>query len=228
MKPIRLAICDDAKFICKSIRLECSHNKEFDFCGEAYSAKSCVELVARTKPDVLLLDIQMESELAGIEIIEKLKSIHPEIKIVILTSYDNDDYIFEAFANGADDFVVKSDDNSDILMKCKNVYYSEVLMNRKIAKVLSKRMQHITRNQNSMLYLLTVMAKLSPSEFEVLRYICEGHTYKTIAKKRFVEECTIKTLVARILRKFEVSNMKELRGILKELNVFEMFGLLED
>lgn len=223
MDKIRVAICDDAEFICKSIRMDTEETTDLVCVMEAYSAAECKEKIADASPDVLLLDILMETPLAGIEIIPELKKLCPSMKIIMFTGQNDTEYIFSAFVNGADDYVMKDTSNNEILKKCREVYANESSLHPEVAKIITQHARKIADAQKSMMFLVNIMTKLSKSEFEVLKMVYNGDTYKTIAKKRYVEETTIKTLAMRILRKFEVGSMRQLIATIKKSHVMELF-----
>ena len=95
MKKINVLICDDAEYVCDIISEHLRSAPDIEVMGFAHNSAEVVELMEK-KPDVLLLDIQMESDMAGIECIPKILEKSPNTKIVMLTSFDNEDYVYSA------------------------------------------------------------------------------------------------------------------------------------
>ncbi|MDD6736324.1 MAG: response regulator transcription factor [Clostridiales bacterium] len=218
---IKIAICDDAKYICDGFREEFSDFDNFEVIGCAYSAGECVEMMEHTEPDVLLLDIRMETEYAGINIIPKVKEIHPNIKIIMLTSYTDDDYIFAAFANGADDYCEKTmslDEIADIIVAS---YNNNGTLRPQIAQKMVKKTLEVQRNQASLLFLYNKLSQLTTGEFELLRELYYGSSYKKISEEKFIEIESVRRMASRILKRVDVKNMKELIAQLRELKFFE-------
>lgn len=218
---IHWAICDDAEYLCKSFEWAFENEPEMIFEGYAIDQQSCFQLVREKKPDILLLDIQMEEPTTGIELIPKLKKLLPELKIIMLTNYDDDNYIFSAFVNGATDYVLKTLSNQEILQVLYNVSENKTSLRPEIAKKLVQKSSEIQQQNQSLIYAINMLTKLSTSEFEVLRHCYYGDSYKQIAEARFVDVSTVRTLASRIIKKFKYDSMKNLVKSLTRLKVFE-------
>lgn len=218
---IHWAICDDAEYLCKSFEWAFENEPNLVFEGFATDEQSCLELVRKKKPEILLQDIQMEEPTTGIEIIPKLKEIMPELKIIMLTNYDDNNYIFSAFVNGATDYVLKTLSNQEILQALYNVSENRTSLRPEIAQKLVQKSKEIQKQNLSLVYAINMLTKLSTSEFEVLRQCYYGESYKQISETRFVDVSTIRTLASRIIKKFNYDNMKDLVKALAKLNIFE-------
>ncbi|RHP34819.1 response regulator transcription factor [Lachnotalea sp. AF33-28] len=218
---IHWAICDDAEYLCKSFEWAFEKEPDLVFDGFATDEQSCLELVKEKRPEILLQDIQMEEPTTGIEIIPKLKEIVPDLKIIMLTNYDDDNYVFSAFVNGATDYVLKTLPNGEILQALRNVSENKTSLRPEIAKKLVQKSSEIQKQNLSLVYSINMLTKLSTSEFEVLRQCYYGESYKQIAEERFVDVSTIRTLASRIIKKFEYDSMKNLVKALSKLKVFE-------
>ena len=228
-KTIRWCICDDAEYVCSSLVLALQKYSDLEFLEFATSSDDCITMCKNKKPDILLLDVQMESEYSGINLIPKIKTVSPSTKIIMLTGFDYDTYIFLAFSKGADNYILKNADTSDIHQAMLDIYNEKVNINSEIFSKLKSRVTQVEHQQQSLLLIITLMSKLSRSEYEILRAIYEGKKYKEIAKDRFVELGTIKKRVSRILAKFEVHSMQQLIKELEDLNIFDIYSTkLED
>ncbi len=140
---IHWAICDDAEYLCKSFEWAFENEPNLIFEGFATDEQSCLELIREKKPEILLLDIQMEEPTTGIEIIPNLKKIMPELKIIMLTNYDDNNYIFSAFVNGATDYVLKTLSNQEILQAMYNVSENRTSLRPEIAQKLVQKSKEI-------------------------------------------------------------------------------------
>mgnify|MGYP004522031609 CR=1 FL=1 len=205
-----------------------SQTDDIDFVGYAHNADECKALVLKTMPDVLLLDIQMQSTDDGIEVIEDLLEIKEDLKIVMLTAHKVDNYVFRAFAYGAKDFIYKTASDSKIIEKIRNVYDDNVMLNSDISQILAKKARDVMSQQQSLLYFLNQITKLSRSELSVLRGVYYGKSYREIAAERFVEEGTIRAQASGIMKKFNTRSMKSLVKSLKKMELFEFIDLCED
>lgn len=225
---MKLAMCDDMISLCEYYKKIFSDCADVDFVGCAHNAEECKELVKKTMPDVLLLDIQMQSTDDGIEVIDDLLEIKENLKIVMLTAHKVDNYVFRAFALGAKDFIYKTASDSEIIEKIRNVYNDNVMLNSDISGILAKKARDVMSQQQSLLYVLNQLTRLSRSEISVLRGVYYGKTYKEIAAERFVEEGTIRTQASGIMKKFEAKSMKALVKSLKKMELFEFIDLCTD
>lgn len=221
-------MCDDMISLCEYYKKIFSDCADVDFAGCAHNAEECKELVKKTMPDVLLLDIQMQSTDDGIEVIDDLLEIKENLKIVMLTAHKVDNYVFRAFALGAKDFIYKTASDSEIIEKVRNVYNDNVMLNSDISGILAKKARDVMSQQQSLLYVLNQLTRLSRSEISVLRGVYYGKTYKEIAAERFVEEGTIRTQASGIMKKFEAKSMKALVKSLKKMELFEFIDLCTD
>lgn len=223
MQPITVAICDDAAFLCESFKSEIEYESDLLFIGAAHNPDECIQLVKNNKFDILLLDIQMETETDGLEVIPTIKAIRPNLKIIILTSHFNDDYIFTAFSSAVDNYICKDTPSNIIFNMIRDVYFNRASLNLNISRSLTKKAVDISNAQKSLLYLIELVSKLSTGEFEVLKLISEGKNYREISQLRFVEEGTIRVMVSRILKKFSCKNMNQLLKQLNNVQIFDLF-----
>jgi len=199
-------------------------NPRFVYVGTASNEHDCLTILKENDVDLVLLDIQIKSERDGIEMIPKIKGINPAAKIVMLTSHNDDNNIFLSMAKGAFGYVVKKPECQQMFEEIERIYdglETGTSDGREVMDIFRERAEKIYENHNSMLFMIDNLVKLSMSEYEILKEIYNGNTYKQIAEKRIVEEVTIKTTALRIIRKFNIGSMKELIANLRELNIFE-------
>ena len=222
MDKLRIAVCDDFKEIREYIEFFCKKEEDVECVATASNSAECLEMVKKYKPDILLLDIQLETDDAGLNIMPDLMNIHPKMKIIILTAHLEDDYIFSAFAMGASNYILKSMRFDEMINIIREVSNDRTVMQPKVAEVLAKNGK---RMKASLFYLISILVKLSPSEYDILREIYAGYTYTEISKKRYVSVSTVKNHAMRILKKTGFHSMKEL---IEELRTLKIFDLLND
>lgn len=223
MSKIRVAICDDYQNICINIRNYMKYEEDIDFIGYTLTAADCISFVKNKKPDILLLDIQLESNKSGIDIIPDIQQVSPETKIIMLTSYDNDKYIFDALASGVSDYIVKSSSVEKLVNKIRDVYNDCNTIDSDMFNTFQEQTKNLSTAHKSLMYVVNSMIKLSPTELDLLKDLYNGLNYDEIAKKRVVENSSVRSMVSRILRKFDAPTMKILIKQLKDLQVFELF-----
>ncbi len=223
MKKIKWAICDDASYYCYIHKTRLEDFDNLEFVGSCQSAKEAKELVLLKKPDVLLMDIQMETQTAGIDILPSLKEASPDLKIIMLTSHDDEKYIYDSFVAGADNYLLKDTVSSELIASSiTDTFNGDPKVSSKIAQILADRAKNTEKGIQSLLYVFEIMSKLSQSEYEILKMLYNGCTYSEISKKRFVAESTVRNHITRILSKFDnYHSMKNLISDLHELRIFD-------
>lgn len=219
---ITWAICDDADYICRNFQMDLSTYENFKFEGKANNTSECLDIVEKTEPDILLLDIQMQEEKTGIDIIPEIKSISPKTKIIMITSFDDSEYIFNAFANGADNYISKTEDIDYIVKTIINVYNNTSVLRPEIAQVLANKSKQVANMQKSMLYLIEIISKLSTSEYIIFKAVCLGKSYKEIATENFIDVSTVRTHGSRIIKKFNAKSMNDVVKAINELNIIDL------
>lgn len=224
MSKIKVAMCDDAEYLCINLKNQLKYQDELEFVGYTTASSSCADLVSETRPDVLLLDIQIETKTSGIDILPSLLKLSPDLKIIMLTSYMDSSYIFDSLSNGAEDYVMKSCSTEELIKKIREVYHSRNTIEPKIFNIFKQKSKSLASAHKSLIYLLNKMITLSPNEIELLKALYNGESYTEIARKRVVENTTVRSMASRILRKFDCSNMHDLIQDLRDMKIFELFS----
>ena len=220
MEKIKVALCDDMRYLCQYFEILINREEDMEVVGISDNAEECLKLSEEKKPDVILLDIQMNTDDDGIIILEKLLQQNPDIKVIMLTIHEEDELIFRSLSLGACDYMLKSTAPKNIIEAIRNAYEGRPMLNPCIAKKLLEQCAKVRRQQYEAMSQLHSIAMLTASEYKILRMIYEGNSYAEIAKQRFVEEVTVRTQVNKILKKFNASNMKELVARLRETQIF--------
>lgn len=224
MQKIRVALCDDMEEFCYYMKNCIDFDDSLDFAGMAHNSKDCIEMCKNIQPDILLLDIQMETYTAGTDAIVDIKSVSPKTKIIVLTIHNENKQIFTALINGADDYKLKTAPVEDIFETIHSVFNNTHQLKPEITKALLDESTRIKNENMSLLYVLNTITKLTTSEYRILNDLCQGLSYADIAKKRYVEIITIRSQASRIMKKFNVPDMPSL---IKTLNSVQMFDLLK-
>ena len=220
---IRVAVCDDFLHIRKYFASIITAQEDMQLVGTTASGAEMEKLAAEEKPDVILMDIQMESEYAGVEATRHIMEKNPEIKIVMLTIHADADYISQAYSAGAVDYIIKTDSKEDICRAIRDVYEGKTQVRPQVAKELISVFRNMYREKQSLIYVISMVSKLTASELEILRYLCEGKTRREIAKERGVEQDTIKFHVKNILKKMKYTSTAEIVKELNDLGVVDIY-----
>lgn len=225
MDKIKVLIVDDMPDIREYFQLILSKEPDIEVVGLASSGIEALQKTREAKPDVILMDIQMETRTAGIDATNAIKSFFPDVKIIILTIHEEDEYLFQAYCAGVMDYIVKTDSISQILNSIRTVHSNKLMLRPGVADKIIDEFTRLKTQQNSMIYILNIISKLTNSEFEILKCFYEGSTYKEISETRFVSPATVKSQVNSILKKFEMKTMKEVVKLLKQINFSQLFSM---
>jgi len=219
---------DIRDYLCEIIANEhCSSEHDsneyssMEVIGTAANSRDAIELVDKLLPDIVLMDIQMETRTAGIDAIEIIRSKHPEIKCIVITIHEDDEYLFQAYLVGAADYIIKTSEPDKIIKSIYDVNTNQLLLRPEVAQKIMREYRRIQSTHSHMRNTLQVMMKVSTAEYEILRLIYDGHSYRSIAKLRCVEETTIRSQVNHILKKFKKKRMKEVIAELRASQIFE-------
>jgi two-component system, NarL family, response regulator YdfI len=200
MNPIRVLITDDHLIVREGLRLILETAEGIDIVGEASDGAECLQLVAERKPHVILMDLQMP-RMDGITAIGHLRREHPEIAIVILTTFNEDDLMVRGLQAGARGYLLKDTSRENLLDTIQAAAKGETLLRPEIlARVLSASAasRPTSINQTDL--------QLTERELEVLQSAARGERNKEIAYKLGITERTVKAHLASIYQKFNVDS----------------------
>jgi len=224
---IKVAICDNAEYLARGYQAELEAKKDFDIVGIVNSNVDCIELVKKTSPDVLITEIRLDSGSITANMLDRIRKVSPETKIIIFTKYEDDEFIYDVFSLGISDYVSKDVAFEKLFAVTNKIYNGEEInINSKYAKIIIDECERVKKRQNSLLYVITLLSKLSSSEIDILKELYMGKTYSEIAQRRSTEELTVRSQVSKILKKFGMRKMKLLLEDLKRIDAFAIFDAI--
>ena len=202
MSHIKIALIDDHTLFRSGIKALLSRQNDFEVIGEAADGLSGVKLVAQTRPDIVLLDLDMPV-MNGREALAQILSAHPEQTVVMLTVSEDSDDLTECMRIGARGFLLKNI-NADFLLDSirKAVDGDNVFSPEMTARLVQSLISPAAPPKNN------ALSSLTPRELEILGYLAAGHSNKVIARRLDLAESTIKVHVQNILRKLELSSSR--------------------
>ena len=200
MSHIKIALIDDHTLFRSGIKALLSRQNDFEVIGEAADGLSGVKLVAQTRPDIVLLDLDMPV-MNGREALAQILSAHPEQTVVMLTVSEDSDDLTECMRLGARGFLLKNI-NADFLLDSirKAVDGDNVFSPEMTARLVQSLISPAAPPKNN------ALSSHTPRELEILGYLAAGHSNKVIARRLDLAESTIKVHVQNILRKLELSS----------------------
>lgn len=225
---IRVMICEDMKEISENLKTVIERQENMTVVGIADTTETSIRLAKERKPDVMLLDIQMDEADSGIKIAASVSEALPDTRMIVLTIHNNDDTIAEAYQNGAVDYLLKDATEEEICSSICKVYQNEDFIGKMISQVLKKKMAESTRQKKSLMFMINHLSKLTPTEMMILQMLYQKKNRKTIAKENYMAEDTVKVHIRHILKKLDFSTTMEMINFLKKLGVMELFQLKEE
>ena len=202
-QPIRVVLADDHAVVRKGIREFLEASGDIRVVAEAADGLEAVALVAEHLPDVAVLDIQMPG-LTGIEATRRIKARHPGVRVLILTAYDDDPYIFALLQAGASGYILKTADSNELVHAVRAVHRGESALDPAVAQ---KVVQQLTSGRP--LGAQATVEALTEREIEVLRLAAKGLTNKAIGQALGISDRTVQGHLANIYGKLGVSSRTE-------------------
>jgi len=218
---IKLIIAEDIQPIMRRYQKILEKDREIEVVAAVQSGYEAVLMAGMHKPDVVLMDIEMESRTSGLDAAKQILHHFPDTKIVILTVYEDDDTVFKAFQLGVSDYMLKNSNPAEILTCVKDAYYGRSPIRPVIAEKIRTEFQRIYKSEESLLYCLRIMTELTQTELTILDLLHKGYSRQQICELRYVEMSTVKTQIHAILKKFNKTSMTEVLSLLDEMNVFD-------
>ena len=198
--PVRVLLVDDDDLMRAGLRAVLSSDSRVEVVGEAGSGRAAVERVRALRPDLVLMDVRMP-DLDGIAATREVTSASPEVKVVILTTFEEDDYIFGALNAGASGFLLKRSGPEELLAAIQTVAAGDSLLSPSVTRTVIDRM---ARQPTPEIGPSRLLDELTPREHEVLVLLARGLSNSEIAAELVIEESTVKTHVKRILMKLRL------------------------
>lgn len=206
---IKVALVDDQKLLVEGLTTIIDSSEDLKVIGKAFNGEEALNMVKALSIDVMLLDIRMP-EKNGVEVVKDIRAKDMDIKIIMLTTFDDEEYIIEALANGADGYLLKDIESDTLKDTIRKAYKGELIMPSKVAKVLARRALDVKDEKHNI-----KLDILSEREKEIATMIEKGFTNKQIASALYMSEGTVKNYVSSIYGKFGVSDRTNLVIALK-------------
>ena len=197
---MKVIICDDQAIVRDGLELLLKLEKDIEVVGLAQDGAEAVALAAKTHPDLVLMDLKMPG-LNGVEATRRICALEPRPRVLVLTTFDDDEWVFDAIRAGAAGYLLKDTPREKVLEAIRGTMTGKTYMDPAIA---GKLLEQVASNQEQPSTLLT--SKLTGREVEVLRLIAQGLANADIAEKLHLSEGTIRNHVSALFAKLDVSD----------------------
>jgi DNA-binding NarL/FixJ family response regulator len=197
---MKILLCDDQAVIRDGLEMLLKLEGDFEIVGAAQDGAEAIELTAQKRPDLILMDLKMPGT-NGIEATREIRAKFPEVKVLVLTTYDDDEWLFDAIRAGASGYLLKDTPRHRIVEAIRGTVEGRSFLDPAIA---GKLISQVAGNQKQPASLLA--EKLTERELDVLRLLARGYNNSGIAGQLHLSEGTVRNHVSAILEKLGVSD----------------------
>ena len=203
MPPLRVMLVDDHEVVRAGIKAMLQSTDDIIVTAEAGSVREAVDEADRTRPDLVVMDVRL-ADGSGIEATREILAKHPKTRVIMLTSFADDEALFSSIMAGASGYVLKQVAGGELVRAIRAVGEGESLLDPAVTKSVLDRLRkgkHLMSDEK--------LARLSPQEERILALVADGKTNKEIGEELHLAEKTVKNYVSSILSKLEVARRAE-------------------
>ena len=205
---IKLLLADDQDILTEGLKLLLGAEEDIEIVGTANNGKKAYDLCRIRKPDLVLMDIQMP-EVNGVEATAMIKKDFPQTKIIVLTTFNDDEYIYDALKNGASGYMLKDASPMEILEAVRTVYNGGALIQSEVAVKVIDQFSQLAKDTGGK-HIDPNVGLLTDREIEICRLIAEGKNNKEIADELYLSQGTVKNYITKMLLKLDLRDRTQL------------------
>lgn len=199
---IRLLICDDQAIVCEGLRAILANVPELTVVGTAHNGLEALDLISTTHPNLILMDLKMP-QMNGIQATKIIREKYPQVRVLVLTTYDTDEWVIDAIRSGAAGYLLKDTPRENLVQAIIDTVNGR---NHIDPQVAGKVLNHVAHQPNLPLPDQRLLSELSDREREILRLLARGYNNAEIAQALFLTEGTVKNYISTILSKLGVTD----------------------
>ncbi|MGW7863341.1 nitrate respiration regulation response regulator NreC [Staphylococcus xylosus] len=205
---MRIVIADDHAVVRTGFTMILNYQEDMEVVGTAADGVEAYQKVVKYKPDVLIMDLSMPPGESGLIATSKITESFPDTKILILTMYDDEEYLFHVLRNGAKGYILKNAPDEQLILAIRTVFKGETYVDMKLTTSLVN--EFVNNSGNDKQTTTDPYKILSKREIEILPLIAKGYGNKDIAEKLFVSVKTVEAHKTHIMQKLELKSKPEL------------------
>ncbi len=221
---IRIVYADDMQECMEYYGYAINEQEDMEIIKWAASGQEAVDAALSLEPDIVLMDVSMEDKDSGITATQTIVERNPGIKVIILTSFDDNELILRAFMVGAADFLIKMSPKDEIIDKIRKVYAQDGFIGQKILTTIRNHLGEEQKEKKSLLYIINYISRLTQKEHEVFNLLLACHTKNEIIQIMHIEEATYKTHINNVLKKLGYTDTKSMLKDMKKMNIHQLMS----
>lgn len=206
---IKILIADDQQLIRESLKLWLESKHEFLITGTTGDGFAVLDSIRQTVPDIILMDIRMP-KLDGVQCTKMIKQKYPEIKIIILTTFNDDEYVYNALKYGASGYLLKGIALEELCSAIKTVYSGQAMINPDIASIVLKLFYKLANEGFPISVDKSKSKELTATEWKIVREVGKGESNREISQKLNFSEGTVRNYLSTVLDKLDLRDRTQL------------------
>ncbi len=206
---IKVVIADDQELIRESLKIVLSANPDMEVTDTVADGREVIRSVRSDKPDVILMDVRMP-EMDGVSCTRIIKENYPQIKIIILTTFDDDEYVYNALKYGASGYLLKGVSMSELAAAIRTVHSGKAMINPDVAVKVVRLFSQMAQNNYAICVDSHMVEEIGKTEWKVIQQVGYGRSNKEIAAALNLSEGTVRNNLSSILSKLELRDRTQL------------------
>ncbi len=197
---IKVLICDDQEIVCEGLQTILNASKDIEVVAIAYNGEEALKLIPETEPDIVLMDLKMPV-MNGIIATRKIRQKYPDVRVLVLTTYEDDEWVFDAVRSGASGYLLKDTPPEDLIEAIRGTVSGKTYIDPDVAGKLLASYSHRQASKS-----LPTNFQLSDREQDILKLLARGLSNADIAQQLYLTEGTVRNYTSEIFKKLNVSD----------------------
>lgn len=206
---IKVLIADDQELIRQSLEIVLNLREEISIIGTANNGKEVLDFLKKNQPDVILMDVRMP-EMDGVECTKRVKEKYPKIKIIVLTTFGDEEYVFSALKYGASGYLLKGISMDDLEKAIHTAYNGGAMINPEITSKVVELFSEMAQSNYDITIEASNVDRVTDAEWEIIRLVGRGMSNREIADKIGLSEGTVRNYLSTILSKVGLRDRTQL------------------
>ncbi len=206
---INVMIADDQQLIRESLKIVLNTEEEINVSGVVGDGDEVLEALKRTSPDVILMDVRMP-KMDGVACTKLVKESYPNVRIIILTTFDDDEYVYDAIRFGASGYLLKGISTEELVKAIKVVYQGQAMLNPDIASKVLKFFSSVQHDDTTIAVDEELASELNENEWKIIKEVAKGHSKKEFSEILSFSQGTVRNYLSTILEKLGLRDRTQL------------------